>query len=129
MATMVDLEKVKEIIKDYFAGIRKNIFAGLDELAYGKTYECWSCGEPIYANELEKKWIHVDTGKRLCVLKSAMSDEYISVSNYAIPKPDDMEASVAHHAECVYCKQRVYYANGEWYHCDTGDVSAIQIIT
>lgn len=87
MAKMVDVDKVKEIIKDYFAGIRKDIFAGLDELAYGRTWECLNCGKPIYFGDVfgGKYYIHTEHNGVRCDGKSG----YMYMRDIAIPKPTE----------------------------------------
>jgi len=81
---MVDLDKVKEIIKKHGKYI-EGLFIELNELAYGKIYTCWYCREKIYAGE--DGWYHVSGQSKACIKSSGnWVQEY-----RATPIPDDME--------------------------------------
>jgi len=86
MAVMVELEKVKDIVKKHGKYI-EGLFTELDKLAYGKLYTCWYCGENIYAGD--GAWYHVNGGVKECIKSSgAWVPEY-----RATPKPKDMAGS------------------------------------
>ena len=84
MATMVDLDKVKEIVKKHGKYI-EGLFTELNQLSYGKVYTCWYCGDKIYAGE--DGWYHVNGGEKECLnLSGVWVQEY-----RATPKPKEME--------------------------------------
>lgn len=84
MATMVDLDEVKEIVKKHGKYI-EGLFTELDELAYGKIYTCWCCGKGIYAGQYG--WYHVADNAKECRKEGgSFASEY-----RATPMPKDME--------------------------------------
>jgi len=89
MATMVDLDKVKEIVKKHGKYI-EGLFIELDTLAYGRIYKCIHCGRDIYFKDVSEYvkgcWLHIHNKAYLCDCSKP-----VGVSNIAIPIPDDME--------------------------------------
>ena len=87
MAIMVDLDKVKEIVKKHGKYI-EGLFTDLNALAYGKIYTCWYCGENIYAGE--DGWYHTADDAKECrnTKGGSWAQEY-----RATPKPKNMEGS------------------------------------
>ena len=88
MAVMVDLDKVKEIVKKHGKYI-EGLFTELDKLAYGKTWECLNCGKRIYF-DLEKDYkMYRHLTNRMVRCDGCLGENV--VNQIAIPKPVDME--------------------------------------
>jgi len=124
MGIMVDLEKVKEIVKKHGKYI-EGLFTELDRLAYGKTWECLNCGKQIYFGDVfeAKYYLHIGHGGVRC----AGGSGHMYMKDIAIPKPEENYTPIGEHEDCLYCGKRIYFGGDEWYHfittrckCETG---------